>query len=494
MISALVCAAALQSVPPNIILILSDDHSTASISAYGSKINQTPAIDALAADGVRFDRYYTSNPLCAPSRAAILTGQYSHVNGKKDNASTFASESTFPNLLQKSGYATALVGKWHLKADPTGFDHWEVLPGQGSYYNPDFRSANGQHQEQGYVTDLIADKAISWLDGRPKDKPFFLCMWQKAPHRNWEPALRHLDLFDQPVPEPDDLFRDYSNLNSGAERAKMQIGRDMFAKYDLKVEFTEQRMNPLQAEAWDEHYRPFDASYLSLGDDPRVRTKENYQRFIKDYLRCVAALDESIGRIEGYLKANGLDQNTIVIYSSDQGFFLGEFGWYDKRWAYEPSARTPMIIRWPGIGATGASTDSLGCNVDLGPTILDMADIPTPPSMQGVSLAEMVKHPEADLRESVYGHFYESNDADHHVPKHMWLRTERFKVIYYYELKEWELFDLKRDPGEKVNLARHEKDRHLLRNMANLMQMEQKRLKEEPSMIRLVTEAIKRLP
>jgi arylsulfatase A-like enzyme len=496
MIGALLLAAALQASRPNIVLIFTDDHATQAISAYGSKINRTPAIDALARRGVRFDRFYTTNPICAPSRASLLTGKYSHINGHRDNRTRFdGGQPTLPKLLHPAGYTTALIGKWHLESEPEGFDHWEILPGQGSYYNPDFITKDGRHREPGYVTDIVTEKSLAWLDRHPKDKPFLLMVQHKAPHRNWEPAPRHYSLYkDQTIPEPSDLFRDYKGLNSGAEKCLMQIGRDMIPRTDLKIGYTPSRMDEDQKKLWDAAYRPQDEAFERQHPMGIARTRAYYQRYIKDYLRCIAAVDDSVGRITEHLKKSELDKNTVVIYCSDQGFFLGEFGWYDKRWFYEPSSRTPLIVSWPGVGKAGMASNRLAANVDILPTLLEIAGATIPADVQGVSLAPLVRNPASkQVRQGVYGHFYESDDPDHKAPKYVALRTERYKVIFYEDLGEWELFDLKNDPKEHRNLAREPRHRGLLKQQADLLVREQVSLQESPDILQRTRHAVSRL-
>ena len=352
---------------PNIVFIFSDDHATQAIGAYGSQINRTPNIDRIAREGAVFYNSFCANSICGPSRACILTGKHSHLNGFLRNGNRFdSSQLTFPPLLQDAGYQTAIVGKWHLGTDPVGFDYWEILPGQGSYYNPDFIQMDGSRKRfNGYCTDIITDKAIAWLKGRDKDKPFVLMCQHKAPHRNWSPAERHFDMFPDDVPEPPTLMDDYAGRTSLLQENEMSIRDHFHWGHDMKFkgdnEFPERfrnlgngeyrRMSPEQKQAWDAHYEPENQAFLKkmrageLSEDQIVQWK--YQRYIKDYLKCIAAVDDGVGRILRYLDDTGLDRNTIVIYSSDQGFYLGEHGWYDKRWMFEESLRMPFVIRWP---------------------------------------------------------------------------------------------------------------------------------------------------
>ncbi len=456
---------------PNILFVFADDHAYQAIGAYGSRINQTPNIDRLSQEGMRFDRCLVTNSICAPSRAVILTGKYSHVNGVLDNRIAFdGSQETFPKLLQQNGYQTALVGKWHLKSDPTGFDHWMVLPGQGFYYNPELRSADGPVQIEGYVTDVITDLALDWLEtGRDPDRPFLLMYQHKAPHRNWMPGPDHLTQFgSQKILEPETLFDDYSHRASPAANQSMEIGRHMFLTSDLKVapgktaslpareekiwKSVFDRLSYPQQEAWDAAYAASNHSFMKAKLTGQDLVRWKYQRYIKDYLRCVASLDENLGRVLAYLDQTGLASNTVVVYSSDQGFFLGEHGWFDKRWMYEESLRTPLIVRWPGVVAPGSSNSALVSNLDFAQTFLELAGHQVPPDMQGQSLVPLLEGKTVpDWRKSFYYHYYESMRA-HNVPEHYGVATDRYKLIHYPETREWELFDRQVDPSELVSL------------------------------------------
>jgi len=452
---------------PNVIFIFADDHATQAISAYGSRINETPHIDRLAEQGMLFRNCFVTNAICAPSRAAVLTGKFSHMNGVCTNAERFdGSQQTFPKLLREAGYETAMIGKWHLKSDPTGFDHWEILPGQGHYYNPDFRTVTGRRQYEGYVTEVTTDLALNWLRaGRDEGRPFMLMVHHKAPHRNWMPGPRQLMLYDDgETPEPQTLFDDYAGRAGGAAQQEMTIGRHMSGMYDLKLpeRFDEfgfkweggylDRLTAGQRAAWDAAYGPRNEAYREalaagrLKGDELVRYK--YERYVKDYLRCIASVDENVGRLLDYLEEAGLAENTVVVYSSDQGFFLGEHGWYDKRWMYEPSLRMPLLVRWPGRIAAGSVTDLLVQNVDFAPTFLDFAGVAKPEDMQGRSLVGVLRGERpSDWRRGVYYHYYEY-PAVHMVPRHYGVRTDRYKLIHYYQRGEWELFDLMTDPEE----------------------------------------------
>ena len=449
---------------PNILFIFTDDHAVQSIGAYGSRINRTPHIDRLAREGMTFDRCFCCNSICAPSRAAILTGKHSHANGQTINGIVFdGAQTTFPKLLQQAGYETALIGKWHLRSDPTGFDHWQVLQGQGHYYNPVLIDKDGKKQYTGYATDITTDLALDWLDKEhDPDKPFMLMCQHKAPHRTWAPGPDHLTLYDDvTIPEPPSLFDDYRDRNSQAKHSEMEIGRHMMMEYDLKVAGSTEkdvlgrafknpelnRMTPEQRATWDAAYEPKNQAFKEANLEGRDLVRWKYQRYIKDYLRCVASVDDNIGRVLDYLDQNNLADNTLVIYSSDQGFYLGEHGWYDKRWMYEESFRMPFIARWPGTITPGTRSRALAQNIDFGPTFLDAARVEVPAEMQGTSLAPLfITGMTAGWRQSLYYHYYE--EGEHNVPRHYGVRTTTHKLIHYYDLDEWELFNLRKDPQE----------------------------------------------
>lgn len=466
---------------PNVIVVFSDDHARQAISAYGSKLARTPAIDRLAREGATFDRHYTSNPICAPSRATLLTGKFSHRNGHKDNASAFdGSQLTLPKILQGAGYETAIFGKWHLVSNPTGFDQWEILRGQGEYYNPDFLSASGVRREEGYASRLITEKALHHLRSS-RNKPFFMIVSHKAPHRSWEPAPEHASRTNRgEVPEPADLRTDYRTLTSGAAKAGMRIDKNMRTKEDLHIGFTPGRMTPEQKSAWQKATAPLDAEYRRRLAKQGLMSA-NYQRYLHNYLQTAQSVDDSIGAILAELDRSGLAKNTIVLYTSDQGFFLGEKGWYDKRWFYEPSAGTPLLMRAPGLPG-GTRVSAVTSNVDLAPTILDFVGIAAPSGMQGRALAPVVR--KADARDiPAYGHFYENNDGEHNAPKYIAIATQRFKAICYYELGEWELFDLVRDPSESTNLWSEPGSKRLRTVMSNRLLSRMREVEEEPAII-----------
>ncbi|MCB0717093.1 MAG: sulfatase [Bacteroidetes bacterium] len=452
---------------PNIVFIFTDDHAFQAIGAYGGRLaslNPTPNIDRLAADGMLFSRAFVTNSICAPSRAVILSGMHSHKNGVLTNVERFDStQATFPALLQDAGYQTAMIGKWHLKAQPMGFDYWEVLPGQGKYYNPEFITVTGRHQETGYVTDLITDKALDWIGRRDPKKPFLLMFQHKAPHREWSPGPDHLSMFaGDSIPEPPTLFDDYAGRIPEAAQQEMEIDRHMDLFYDLKVRQNADstarlyklaranynRMNDAQRAAWDAAYDPENEAFVDAGLTGKDLVRWKYQRYMKDYLRSVASVDDNIGRLLDYLDAQGLADNTLVVYSSDQGFYLGEHGWFDKRWMYEESMRTPLIARWPRVIPAGSVNADLVQNLDYAETFLDVAGVDPPEAMQGRSLVPLMRGDSAVAwRDALYYQYYEQ-PSEHNVPRHYGVRTDRYKLIHYYRLDEWELFDLDNDPNE----------------------------------------------
>ncbi|GAB4107975.1 MAG: hypothetical protein Kow00105_13010 [Phycisphaeraceae bacterium] len=434
---------------PNILFIFTDDHASAAISAYGSVINQTPNIDRLAREGMRFDNCLVTNSICGPSRATILTGKYSHKNGFYTNKDTFdGSQPTFIKILHDAGYQTAIVGKWHLKSDPTGFDHWQVLIGQGLYYNPRFIDNGTEVRIEGYATDIITDLALDWLKHkRNPDQPFVLMYQHKAPHRPWEPGPDHLTMYDDvTIPEPETLFDDYTGRGSAARMQEMTIAEHL-NDHDLKLD-ERKGLTPEQAKAWDAAYGPKNEAFRRADLKGKDLVRWKYQRYIKDYLRCVASVDDNIGRVLDYLDEAGLAENTIVVYSSDQGWYVGEHGWYDKRWMYEPSLKTPLIVRWPGVVKPGSVSKQMVSNLDFAETFLDAAGLPIPEDMQGRSLLPILKgETPDDWRTSFYYHYYEF-PGWHSVARHYGVRTERYKLIHFYQLDEWELYDLQNDPNE----------------------------------------------
>jgi arylsulfatase A-like enzyme len=442
---------------PNILFIFSDDHAAQSISAYGinhlTKLAPTPNIDRIAEEGVLFKNNFCTNSICAPSRACVLTGKHSHINGQRGNGGQFdGSQSTFPKLLQQAGYQTALFGKWHLKSNPTGFDQWMVYPDQGSYYNPKFITPTGTNQLEGYSVELVTDLSLNWLkENKDSDKPFLLMCQYKAPHRWWMPGPNYLNKFDEVTfPEPDTLFDDYRGRTSSAAKHKMGVGKNLAMGRDLKVSTKPVNksgpLTPEQLARWNAAYGPKNQVF----QDAKLKGKElvrwKYQRYIKDYLRCVAAVDDNVGRLLAYLEESGLDENTIVVYSTDQGFYLGEHGWFDKRWMYEESFREPLMMRWKGRIKPGTQVTQLTQNIDYAPTFLEAAGIAIPEDIQGESLLPLLNDSKTEWRKSIYYHYYA--DGGHGVSKHYGVRNERYKLIHFYGSDEWELFDLKTDPHE----------------------------------------------
>ena len=434
---------------PNILLVFTDDHAAHAVSAYGSVINRTPNIDRLAAEGMLFRNAFVTNSICAPSRATVLTGQYGHLNGVPTNRDTLhAGAVTFPELLREAGYQTAIVGKWHLKVRPRGFDHYEVLRGQGPYYNPLLFTPTDSVQYEGYTTDIVTDRALSWLaEARDASRPFLLMYQHKAPHREWAPGPGHLDLYEGDVlPEPTTLFDDGSGRTSAATTQEMTIARDLTAQ-DLKL-VPPANLTEAQLALWNAAYGPRNEAFerADLSGDELVRWK--YQRYIKDYLRSVASVDDNLGRVLDYLDDSGLAENTVVVYTSDQGFFLGDHGWFDKRWMYEESLRTPLLVRWPAAVEAGSVNDDLVQNLDLAETFLELAGVAVPEAMQGRSLVPLLKgSTPADWRDAIYYQYFEY-PGWHMVRRHYGIRTRSHKLIHYYEIGEWELFDLEADPEE----------------------------------------------
>ncbi|HYT62164.1 MAG TPA: sulfatase [Haliangiales bacterium] len=412
---------------PNILYIMSDDHAAHAISAYGSRINQTPNIDRLAKEGMRFVNCFVVNSICTPSRAAILTGKYSHLNGVPVFNRFDGSQPTLAKYLQAAGYHTGMIGKWHLFSDPTGFDYWNILPGQGVYHDPVFIEMGERKKHPGYVTDLIADFSIEFLKNRPKDKPFFLMCHHKAPHRPWQPDAKHAHLYDDvDIPEPPTFNDDYRTRADAAREATMRIDRDL-TKSDLKED------------------PPSDLSGAAL-------KHWKYERYIKDYLACIAAVDDNVGRLLDYLDKSGLAENTIVIYTSDQGFFLGDHNWFDKRFMYEESLRMPFLVRYPGRIKPGTVNDGMILNVDFAPTLMEFAGLKIPSDIQGRSFAALLRGEKPkNWRTAMYYRYYHY-PQDHRVQPHYGIRTERYKLIYFNKIGQWELFDLQKDPRELNNI------------------------------------------
>lgn len=457
---------------PNIVFIMTDDHAVQALSAYGhpvSRLAPTPNIDRIAKNGARFDNSFVTNSLCGPSRAAMLTGKFGHVNGFNQNGETFDNtQPTWPLALKEAGYQTALVGKWHLNYAPVGlkFDYWKVLDDQGEYYNPDFITEAGRTRVEGYATDLITQYGLDWLKtGRDPDKPFMLMVHHKAPHRNWMPAPRHLTRYqDVNFPVPESYFDDYKG-RAAAARQEMNIYRDMYEGHDLKMTKAGSaelrydpwkgafgRMTPEQRAEWDAAYRAANDRINAARLSDRDLALWKYQRYMQQYLATVASVDDGVGQILDYLEQSGLSDNTIVIYTSDQGFYLGEHGWFDKRFIYDESMRTPLLVQYPGHIKPGTKVDALVQNIDYAPTLLQYAGVAVPQDIQGRSLKSLVEgRPPAHWRKSLYYHYYEF-PGFHAVRAHYGVRDDRYKLVRFYgDIDAWEFYDLKADPQELHN-------------------------------------------
>jgi len=441
---------------PNILFIMTDDHASHAISSYGSRINKTPNIDRLAKEGMSFDNCFCTNSICAPSRAVILTGKHSHLNGIRDNAVRFdGTQQTFPKLMQAAGYQTIMIGKWHLKSEPTGFDYWKILPGQGHYYNPDMIEMGGKKRFPGYVTDIVTDVALDYLKNqRNKEKPFMMMLHHKAPHRNWQPALKHIkDYTNRNFPEPDTLFDDYSTRSAASVEQEMTVKEHLSLDYDLKMGSPPKRMTDDQKSAWKEVYDPIMEKFKKNPPQGKDLIRWKYQRYMQDYLGCIASVDENVGRILDYLDESGLSENTMVIYTSDQGFYLGDHGWFDKRFMYEESLRMPLLVRFPGRIRAASRRDELVSNLDFAPTFLSQAGLDKPEDMQGLSLEGLITDTKkGHWRQSLYYHYYEFPSV-HMVKRHYGVRTSKYKLLhYYYDIDAWELYDLQKDPHELDNV------------------------------------------
>ena len=467
---------------PNIIFIMSDDHASKAISAYDTTLIHTPNIDRIAEEGIRFTNCFATNAICAPSRACILTGTYSHINGLIDNGAVFDSTLlTFPKLLQEAGYETAMIGKWHLKTQPMGFDYWNVLPGQGAYYNPDMIEMGKKSRHTGYVTDIITDRALEWLKERDNERPFCLMMHHKAPHRNWMPRLDLANTFDSVLfPLPGNFHDDYSGRSDAAREQRMSIAEDMWLGYDLKIskgpgmdeiiedgwlgEFN--RMNEEQRALWNEAYRRKNDAFHAASPEGMALTEWKYQRYMQDYLATIVAVDESVGQVLAFLKESGLADNTILVYTSDQGFFLGEKGWFDKRFMYREAFQMPLLIKAPNMPNAKFQNDELIANIDFAPTFLDLAGVAVPEHMQGRSFKDMLDgKPDAAWRDAVYYHYYEYPGI-HDVKRHYGIRTQRYKLIHFYhDIDQWELYDLNEDPMEMDNLYGEEAYQDIVRKL-----------------------------
>lgn len=490
---------------PNIIFIMSDDHAAQALSCYGSKLINTPNIDRIGNEGIRFIRSFVTNSICGPSRACMLTGKYSHINGFRDNQDEFdGSQVTFPKILKKAGYNTSIFGKWHLRTTPTGFDNYEILIEQGDYYNPDFIENGSTIRRTGYVTDLITDKAINYLGKLDKRKPFCMLVHHKAPHRNWLPNIKHFhDFEDTEFPLPENFHDNYKN-RPAAEAADMRIA-DMFLSWDMKLNrgFYEKetgtggnadfakntvenwdevldRMNPEQRKAWDEFYKKRNEEFKKSNLSGKALAVWKYQQYMRDYLRCILSVDENVGKLLDYLDENNLTKNTLVVYTSDQGFYLGEHGWYDKRFMYEESLGMPLVVRYPDMIKAGQVSNEMVLNIDFAPTFLELADAPIPEEIQGKSMSKILEgDAPGNWRKSMYYHYYEYPYGWHNVNKHYGIRTERYKLIHFYsDIDQWELYDLKKDPHEMNNIIDNPEYADIVENLKKQLKQLQIKYKD----------------
>jgi arylsulfatase A-like enzyme len=458
---------------PNIVLILTDDHAAHAISSYGSVVNTTPRIDEIAARGVRFASCFAANSLCSPSRASILTGTHSHINGVTTLVTPLdASQPTFVSQLRDAGYRTAIVGKWHMGEgpghDPEGFDYWDVLIDQGEYHDPRFLSADGLRIEPGYATDLITDLALRWLEGLEGDDPWCVLIWHKAPHRPWQPDAAHAQMYSDPIPLPRTWDDDLATRSASARRAAMRIAEHLNAE-DLKQD-------------------------PPAGLDHEATALWKYQRYMEDYLRCVASVDDNVGRVVDWLRARGDFDDTVLMYASDQGFFLGEHGWFDKRFMYEESLRMPLLLSYPRRVAPASVHEGIVTNVDFARSILELAGVEPASRMQGRSFAGDLTGGEAEApAEGMYYRYWEHDDVFHKAPAHYGYRTETHKLIYFYNdglglpgtgpftyAGEWELYDLVADPDEVRNVAHDPAYRAVRDELELRMWHEQARLGDRP--------------
>ena len=494
----------------NILFIMTDDHASQAMGCYGSKINTTPNLDRIANEGIRFDHCYVTNSICTPSRAAILTGTHNHVN----RVTTLAThiDNRLPNVakhLRSGGYQTAMIGKWHLGQGPahwpTGFDFWTVLPGQGRYYDPVFYEMGEEKVEPGYVTDVTTDKSIEWLDNRDKDRPFFLMCHHKAPHRPWDPKPEHRELYRDPIPKPDTFDDDYANRANAAAAARMRIVRDMtYDDLDLvQDEASEGDPAPGMAKnkmvPFPEDPKGFTLKCRNTGETFTFDSRDEladfkYQRYLRKYLQCVHSVDENVGRLLDYLEKEGLAENTLVVYTSDQGFYLGEHGWYDKRFIYDESFRMPFVARLPGLTPDGGVCDAMACNVDFAQTFLDIAGLPQPNYMQGRSLVPLLKgQVPDDWTDLAYHRYWMNQDKIHNAYAHYGIRTHDYKLIYWYnedmgedgatpgtDTPEWELFDLKKDPHELRNVYHDPEYAEVVKTMTAKLDAEMARIGDVP--------------
>lgn len=474
-----ICARSQQQ--PNIILIVSDDHSYQTISAYGNKLISTPNIDRIAREGAIMNKAYVTNSLCGPSRAVILTGKYSHKNGFKENDGKVpfdSSQDDFAKQLQKVGYQTAWIGKYHLESDPKGFNYWEILPGQGKYYNPDFVAMEGKkNQYKGYITNIVSDLSEKWMNTRDKTKPFCLVIGHKATHRNWMPDTSDLGRYEKiNFPLPANFYDNYAGRKAAQEQ-KMSIEKSMNIAGDLKVfeEGTKKGifgvLNPEQLKKYKAFYDSVRNDFDSKNLTGKALVEWKYQRYMRDYLATAASLDRNIGRILDYLDKNQLSKNTLVVYMSDQGFFMGEHGWFDKRFMYEEAFRTPMLVRYPSVIKPGTVSNNFVLNLDLAPTFLEAAQAKIPIGMQGKSFLSQFYNKKKQGRDVMYYHYYEA--TVHKVSPHFGIRNKRYKLIRFYKnVNNWELFDLERDPTEMNNLYGKSGYGQIIDNMKKLLKQQ----------------------
>lgn len=476
--------------PMNIVYIMTDDHTAQMMSCYDKRYAYTPNLDRIARDGVKFTNSFVTNSLSGPSRACMITGKFSHKNGFTDNTNCVfdGSQQTMPKLLQKAGYQTAIIGKWHLESLPTGFDYWEIVPGQGNYYNPDFITLNNDTiRKHGYLTNLITDMSLDWMENkRDSSKPFCLFIHHKAQHRNWMADTCNLALYeDKEFPLPVNYYDDYERRLAAAAQ-EMSIIKDMDLIYDLKMYRKDKnsrlkstyegiygRMDSAQKAAWDAFYDPIIEDFYKKNLQGKKLAEWKFQRYMRDYLKTLKSLDDNVGRVLDYLDAAGLSENTLVVYTSDQGFYMGEHGWFDKRFMYEESFHTPLVMRLPG-GKKGEIVRFVQ-NIDYAPTFLELAGVPVPEDIQGESLLPLLRgETPADWRKSIYYHYYEY-PAEHMVKRHYGVRTDRYKLIHFYnDIDEWELYDLQEDPQEMHNLYGKPEYKEVARELLEELQRLQK--------------------
>jgi arylsulfatase A-like enzyme len=480
---------------PNIIFIMSDDHAYQAISAYQSRLVQTPHIDRIAREGAIMQNSFVTNSVCSPSRAVILTGKYSHLNGLRDNGTYFnGAQLTLPKILQANGYKTAIVGKWHLWTEPTGFDYWNILPAQGHYYNPPFIKMGKDTAYKGYVTDIITDLALQWID-QNKNAPFFMMLHHKAPHRNFMPPLKYLHTFDNTnFPLPASFYDDYKN-KPALQRQQITIAKDLDIRYDSKIpcdscpvttindwapaEYQREieRLTPEERKSWDAVYQKEYEQFKQIKDSTAL-IKFQFRRYMEDYLRCILSVDDNVGRVLQYLDKTGLSKNTIVIYTSDQGFYLGEHGLYDKRFMYNESFRTPMMIRYPGQIPANRHINEFTLNLDIAPTLLDYAGIKIPEAMQGVSMRTLLQKGKAPgWRKEIYYHYYELSFG---LTRHYGIYTGRYKLMHFYNpIDAWELYDLKKDNLEMTNVYNDPKYVNTVKDLKQRLRSLQLQYKDE---------------